>query len=469
MKLRFFPVILTLSLAACGGSAAPASSTAPASSAAAKPASAAASPSAKPAAGAKPAASGGASAKPAASASTGPIKIGVVEPLTGSLSPNGKDGRDGFSLFLDSINSTVAGRKLEVSEADSQGAADVSLSKSKQLVESTGVKALVGFVATPECYAVAGYVKQAKVPMMVTTDCAAQDLTTNPKFASPYISRFSNVSLTEGDISADYAYGAGFRKAALMTADYAPGLQVADLFASAFVAHGGTIVQEQHPPLGTTDFGPYLAQISSDADVLAIFEVGVDSLRFGQQFQDYAGQKKVQVLDMTGVMAGADLMQLQGKSSGFISIANSNIASDDPATQKFVKAFRAKYPGRDIAEENISGYAGGQALAAAIEKANGNVDSPAFLDALHAVKIDSPKGPISLDDHHDIVQNKYVVQVTKSGNDISLKPLKTYTGVTQFWDRTPDQLAKLKIGQMKGQWVGMTKDKLGDVLTPPKA
>src|SRR5690348_17011193 len=168
MKLRPFTLVLALALAACGGSAAPASSTAPAGSAAAKPASAAASPSAK------PAASAGASAKPAAAASSGPIKIGVVEPLTGSLSPNGKDGRDGFSLFLDSINSTVAGRKLEVSEADSQGAADVSLSKSKQLVESTGVKVLVGFVATPECYAVAGYVQQAKVPMMVTTDCAAQ-------------------------------------------------------------------------------------------------------------------------------------------------------------------------------------------------------------------------------------------------------------------------------------------------------
>src|SRR6185312_11117627 len=94
--------------------------------------------------------SGSGAAKPAAS---GPIKIGVIEPLTGSLSPNGKDGRDGFNLFLDSVNSTVAGRKIQVVEADSQGAADVSLSKAKQLVESDGVKALAGFVATPECYA----------------------------------------------------------------------------------------------------------------------------------------------------------------------------------------------------------------------------------------------------------------------------------------------------------------------------
>jgi len=135
-----------------------------------------------------------------------------------------------------------------------------------------------------------------------------------------------------------------------------------------------------------------------------------------------------------------------------------------------VKAFRAKYPGRDIAEENISGYAGGQALAAAIQKVNGNVeDQAAFLTALQNVKIDSPKGTLSLDDHHDIIQDKYILQIVKNGSDVSLKQLKTYSAVTQYWDRTPQQLAKLNIGQMKGQWVGMTKDKLGaDVLTPPK-
>ncbi len=475
MKLRSLAFIAALSLAACGGSAAPsvAPSTAPAGPSSA-PSSAAAKPAASGGASAKPAASGAASAKPAASgaaaANTSSIKVGLIEPLTGALSPNGKDGRDGFNLFLESINSTVAGRKIEVIEADSQGAADTSLAKAKQLVESNGVKALIGFVATPECYAVAGYVQQAHVPMMVTTDCAAQDLTTNPKFASPYLSRFTNISLTEGDIAADWAYGAGYRKASVMTADYAPGLQVSDLFASAFITHGGSIVQEQHPPLGTNDFGPYLAQLSADADLLAIFEVGVDPLRFGAQYPDYVGQKKLQVLDMTGVMAGADLMQLQGKSAGFISIANSNIAGDNPVTQQFVKAFRAKYPGRDIAEENISGYAGGQALAAAIQKVNGNVeDQAAFLTALQNVKIDSPKGTLSLDDHHDIIQDKYILQIVKNGSDVSLKQLKTYSAVTQYWDRTPQQLAKLNIGQMKGQWVGMTKDKLGaDVLTPPK-
>jgi branched-chain amino acid transport system substrate-binding protein len=469
-----------LALAACGGGATSAASSAGAaspaapSSAAAKPAGPA-SPGGASSAAAKPAAS--ASAKPAAAGSgaaaagTGPIKVGLIEPLTGPLSPNGKDGRDGLNLFLESIGSTVAGRKIEVSEADDQGQADVGLSKAKQLVEGNGVKVLMGFVPTPVCYAVANYVQQAHVPMMVTTDCAAQDLTTNPKFASPYVSRYSNNSLAEGDTAADWAYANGYRKAILMTADYAPGLQVSDLFASAFIARGGSVVQEVHPAPGTTDFGPFLAQLSNDADVLAVFEVGVDSLRFGQQYSDYAGGRKLQVLDLTGVQAAANLNQLQGKTAGFVSTSNYIFTSDAPENQKFVKAFRTKYPNRDIAEQNVTGYVGGQVLTAALQKVNGNVEDQAgFLNAIYATKIDTPRGTVSLDDHHDVVQDKYMAQIVKDGNSIGLKVLKTYPNVSQFWDRTPEQLAKLNVGNMKGQWVGMTKDKLGaDVLTLPKS
>jgi hypothetical protein len=102
---------------------------------------------------------------------------------------------------------------------------------------------------------------------------------------------------------------------------------------------------------------------------------------------------------------------------------------------------------------------------------NGNVEDQAgFLNAIYATKIDTPRGTVSLDDHHDVVQDKYMAQIVKDGNSIGLKVLKTYPNVSQFWDRTPEQLAKLNVGNMKGQWVGMTKDKLGaDVLTLPKS
>src|SRR5690348_10675877 len=154
-------VPLALALAACGGGAAPASpSTAPASSAAAA---------------AKPAAS--ASAKPAASgAAGGPIKIGVLQPLTGIYANQGKDDTDGFNLYIDSIGGTVNGRKIQVILADDQGQPDVGLTKAKQLVDNDHVQVLAGGTVTPECYAVAPYAKQVQVPFVVSGNCIGYDL-----------------------------------------------------------------------------------------------------------------------------------------------------------------------------------------------------------------------------------------------------------------------------------------------------
>ena len=47
--------------------------------------------------------------------------------------------------------------------------------------------------------------------------------------------------------------------------------------------------------------------------------------------------------------------------------------------------------------------------------------------------------------------------------------ITAYKGVSAFWDRTEDQLKSFPYGQMKGKWVGMTKDKVGDVITLPRS
>src|SRR5689334_7187401 len=95
---RFIRLIsATALLAGCGGTASPAS-----------PASVSASPAVAPSASAKPQAA--ASAKPSASASAAPkpasggnIKVGVLEPLTGSFASTAKDNQDGYNLYLSTV------------------------------------------------------------------------------------------------------------------------------------------------------------------------------------------------------------------------------------------------------------------------------------------------------------------------------------------------------------------------------
>jgi len=54
----------------------------------------------------------------AAHAQSGPIKIGVLAPVTGPLATPGKDMVEGWKLFWDQAKNTAGGRKVEYVIAD---------------------------------------------------------------------------------------------------------------------------------------------------------------------------------------------------------------------------------------------------------------------------------------------------------------------------------------------------------------
>jgi branched-chain amino acid transport system substrate-binding protein len=453
--MRRLPLIfLGVLLASCGGTPA----AAPASSAAAP------SNSTPAASGAAPAAAVASAASSAAA--TGPIKVGVILPLTGPQSSVGKDNADALKLYFSSLHDTVAGRKIELTVTDGEFKADVGLTKAKQLVENDKVAVLMGFTATPVAYAVAQYVKNAHVPMMITSNAAGEGMTTDPKFASPYLTRWTETTTELSDPAGDWSYTQGnFRKAAVVSADYAPGIQFAAMFASTFIRRGGAIVQEQYPALGTTDFGPFLAKLEPSADMIFEFLPGVDSLRFGQQYSGYA-TKKAQILDLVGVMtSGSNLDQMKDKAVGVVGVDLFNEASDDPGTKEFVKAWQAGFPGRYLSHDAAHGWASGQILASAIDKVGGKVeDTQAFLTALKGVSIDTAKGPVKLDKDDDIVQNMYVYRVAKQGSDFVKTPIYTYHDITDTWARSAEEISKFPFDKLKGKWAGMTKSDVDQAL-----
>ncbi|HLG74547.1 MAG TPA: ABC transporter substrate-binding protein [Chloroflexota bacterium] len=471
--LRSLPAGLigcSLLLTACGGAAAPsvapAAPSSPSSPAAAVAPSQAAAPSAKPAASA--------SAKPAAeapggsAASNAPIKVGILLPLTGPLAQVGQDSEDGFQLYLDSINSTVLGRKIEPLYTDTKGAADQALTKAKQLVENDKVTLLMGLNGTPECYAVAPYVREAQVPLIVSTNCGAQTLTTDPKYASPYLARITQTSFGQQDPVGDWAYKKGYRKIALVVDDFGGALEAVDSFADTFIRRGGQIVQEQYPALGTTDFGPFVAQLKRDGvDAIADVLFGGDPLRWYEAYLNYGGgQSKIPIIDISaGISAGPNRAQLKDKVLGITSTYLYTTAYDSPENAAFIKAYKAKFPGRYVAKDSASSYAGAMVLEAAIKKVNGNVeDKQKFLQAIDDTNLPTNKGPVKLDSHHDIIQNIYIFDFVKNGDSIDERMVDTYKDVPPTGlDRTEQEIAKFPIGQMKGKWVGMTADQLKQI------
>lgn len=393
----------------------------------------------------------------------------MLLPLTGPLSPISKDEQEGFNGFLASINSSVAGRPIQVVNADTQGQADVGLSKAKQLVENDKVQLLAGIVATPVCYAVAPYVKQVQIPLVITADCGAQGLTTDQKFASPYLSRWTETNNEQFAPPGDWAFKQGYRKAVVMTSDFGAGIEISDAFSSIFIDRGGTIVQELHPHLGTSDFGPYLAQLDKSADVLALFLPGTDGVRFAQQYSNYIDPKKLPMIDMGGpITDSSNFAQLGDKATDFAAaVYNWTAAVDNSLSQNFVKAWKQSHNNVIPPTRVATSYANAQILVAALQKVNGNLDDKQkFLDALYATNEQTVKGPVKLDKYHDIVQNMYVYKVVKDGNGFGHKLLATYDAADQFWGRpSPEQSMKFPYGKLKDKWVGTTKADLAKLYS----
>src|SRR4030067_772861 len=69
----------------------------------------------------------------------GPIKIGYITPLTGSMVANGKDTLAGFQLYLEEIGYQAAGRKIEFIVEDDEAVPATSLTKTRKLGEKDGV------------------------------------------------------------------------------------------------------------------------------------------------------------------------------------------------------------------------------------------------------------------------------------------------------------------------------------------
>src|SRR2546428_4843652 len=79
-----------------------------------------------------------------ASAQGGPIKIGLLAPLTGAASALGKDMLNGTELYLGGIGSQVSGRKIELIVEDTEGNTATALTKAPKLVEPDQVPGLTG-------------------------------------------------------------------------------------------------------------------------------------------------------------------------------------------------------------------------------------------------------------------------------------------------------------------------------------
>src|ERR687892_89278 len=213
-----------------------------------------------------------------------PIRIGFLAPVTGGGAAVGKDMTNGFSMYLEEIGQQMAGRKVEVIVEDTQGQPDLALTKLRKLVESDKVHVVAGVFLASEGYALAPKIDEYKIPTLFPV-VSADDL--SQRKPAKWLVRTGWTSSQPNQPFGEYvAKTLGYKRVVTIAMDYAFGWEQVGGFQKTFEEAGGQVVQKLWPPLGTADFGPYLAQLRRDVDAVYGQFSGADALRFTKQYAD---------------------------------------------------------------------------------------------------------------------------------------------------------------------------------------
>src|SRR5437764_11989416 len=268
------------------------------------------------------------------------LRIGYVAPTTGIFAQVGKDMVDGFQLYLDDVNSDFGGAKVKFIVEDEQAKPDTAVTRAKKLILQDHVHMLVGGLLASSGYALAP-VSTAATVVYISPVSSADDLTQRDLPKYPYFFRTGWNSSQPSHPFGQWACEQGYKKIAVIAADYAFGYEVAGGFQRAFEACGGQIVQKIWPPLTTKDFGPYIPTLKADADAIFTVMVGPMSLQFPKQLAA-AGNKKPVIGGGTSYDEFV-LPSMGDEVIGHVSTLQYSAALETPKNQEFVKKYRAKY------------------------------------------------------------------------------------------------------------------------------
>src|SRR5262249_22145852 len=300
-----------------------------------------------------------------------PIKIGVVLPLSGAYAAQGTGAAQGIEVVGEQTNAKggLLGRQVQVLVEDSQLKPQTAVVKATKLIQQDGCNFLMGEISGASTLALLEVAEREKTVMV--TPYSSPEAVTGARGTRYEFRTYSNAYI-QAAVAVDAITKAVGKKWAVLAADYAYGQDYANHLRRLVPQHGGTIVAEAFPALGTTDFVSHLQQAASaNPDVLWMVEYGRDATVAMNQ----AGGMGVKNRMALGLSV-ANTEQVTGMQPGVFDGTYSFVTWypnwDSADSKAFVKAYFDKH--KTYSEAAGVHYIGAQVLFAAVANA-GSVEA----------------------------------------------------------------------------------------------
>ena len=228
-----------------------------------------------------------------AGAQSGPVKIGVLNDMSGLYSDVGGKGSVVAAQMAVDDAGPVLGHKAVVISGDHQNKPDVGSSIARQWYDQDGVDVITDVPTSSVALAV-NEVSREKKKIALFTGPASSDLT-GPK-CSAYSADWVYDTYALAHVTGGAVVKSGGNTWFFITADYAFGHALERDTGDVVKASGGKILGDVMVPLSTADFSSYLLQAqASKAKIIGLANAGgdtINSIKQGAEFGIVEGGQK---------------------------------------------------------------------------------------------------------------------------------------------------------------------------------
>jgi branched-chain amino acid transport system substrate-binding protein len=350
------------------------------------------------------------------------IKIGTIQPISGSIAAYGTQTRDAIKMAVAELNARggVLGKPLELIVEDDEANPEKTMNAFVKLTAKDRVVGIIGAL-TSKCSLAIAADAQAKKVILISPSSTNDTLTD----AGDYIFRACYQDSFQGRVCARFAVKTlKARRAAILydlTNDYSKGLT--HNFQVGFTALGGRIVATESYSAGDKDFNAQLTKIkAARPDVLFIPDYYSTVSLIAKQFRSQG---------MTIPMLGGDGWDEITNHAGteVVGCYYSNHYSpeaDNQAVREFVGKFQAHYRTTPNALAAL-GYDAAYLLAEAIGRA-GSVVPERIKAALYQTDRKFVTGRIKFGKDGNPLKTAIMLKIIK---DSSGKPVTAYAGTVE--------------------------------------
>jgi branched-chain amino acid transport system substrate-binding protein len=328
-----------------------------------------------------------------------PIKIGVIQPLSGPVAASGNYVRMGAEIGRDWINARggILGRKVELLIEDNKSDPKEAATAAEKLIVRDKVPVIVGAWGSSMTLAAMPKLEEYGVPMIVETSSAA----TITKRGNPWIFRISPPSEMEALGLAKYLKDLGVKKADFLAVNTDWGRGAVGAFGDILKKSGASVGLAEFMEQAATDMNAQITKVKAgDSDTLFLTTAVEQLTLVLRQAQEQRLTRKI--VTTGGSSSPSQLIKQAGPAAEgtyhilFFLPWFPEAMPDGKLAKAFVDEWNKRGHPFDGLTEGFRGHDGVLTAAEAIKTA-GKPDPKAVRDALWKVNLMGVNGPIKFE------------------------------------------------------------------------